>query len=70
MNNCKRSSCCENKTNFWSWWRQKEKTFTVDEVAALLERVKEFNCGAIDDYLSNHVDRVFDEWSQNIKDQS
>lgn len=48
------------KKSFW-WWN-KEKKFTVEEIADLLERVNVFNCGAIDQYLANHVEKVFKEW--------
>jgi hypothetical protein len=44
------------------WWDKKEKTFTLEEVSELLELVKLFNAGAIDQYLTNHVDKVFDKW--------
>jgi len=44
------------------WWWNKEKKFTVEEIADLLERVNTFNCGAIDAYLTNHVEKVFKEW--------
>lgn len=44
------------------WWWKKDKTFTLEEVAELLDRVKVFNAGAIDPYLTNHVDKVFNEW--------
>lgn len=46
---------------FW-WWRSKDRNFTLEEVGDLLERVKVFNAGAIDQYLTNHVERVFNEW--------
>lgn len=52
----------EKKQELFDWWWKKEETFTVKDVEALLEKVKEFNCGAIDQYLSNHVDKVFIEW--------
>jgi hypothetical protein len=49
------------KKNFW-WWGEKDKTYTAEEIRDLLDRVNDFNCGAIDDYLTKHVDKVFDEW--------
>jgi len=47
--------------DFW-WWKTKETTYTQQEVMELLETIKEFNCGAIDQYLSNHVDKAFKEF--------
>ena len=32
-----------------------------------METIKEFNCGAIDGYLTKHVDKVFKEWLKNTK---
>lgn len=52
--------------DFWGWWKEKEKTFTADQVKDLLERVKIFNAGAIDPYLTKHVDKVFEEWASEI----
>jgi len=59
-------SCCCDKTEFWNWWKTTEKTYTAEEVFALLEKVKEFNAGAIDQYLTNHVDKAFDEWRKSL----
>ena len=62
------ADCCQEvKHEFWDWWSKKDRTFTKDEVAALLEEVKTFNCGAIDEYLSRHVDRVFQTWAEKLK---
>lgn len=44
------------------WWSSKDSTFTVEEISQLLAEVKEFNAGAIDEYLTKHVDVVFDKW--------
>jgi len=49
----------EQKREFW-WGKKK---FTVEDIQELLEDVKEFNCGAIDAYLDNHVEKVFKEWA-------
>ena len=43
-------------------WFSSEKKYTADEVRELLERIKDFNCGAIDEYLTKHVDNAFAEW--------
>lgn len=47
---------------FWGWWGNKDVTFTQEDIRCLLERVKEFNAGAIDQYLTEHVDRVYEAW--------
>lgn len=49
---------------FWTWNKKeelKEQSFTIDQVEELLEEVKKFNAGVIDQYLDRHVDRVFKE---------
>lgn len=56
------------KKDFFDWWFEQEKTFTSDEVKCLLERIKEFNAGAIDPYLTKHVDKVFNEWANEIEE--
>lgn len=56
-----------NRKELFDWWRKKEETFTVKDVEELLETVKVFNCGAIDQYLSNHVDKTFVEWLESKK---
>lgn len=52
------------KKDFWGLWKKKKKTFTSEEVKELLEKVKVFNAGAIDPYLTKHVDKVFEEWAK------
>jgi len=52
------------KKDFWTPWEKKKKTFTSEQVKYLLERVKEFNAGAIDAYLTKHVDNVFEAWAK------
>jgi len=47
------------KKNLFGWGQKK---FTKEQIEELLERVKQFNAGCIDEYLSNHVDKVYDEW--------
>lgn len=53
------------KKDFWGSWKKKDKTFTSEQVRELLDGVKEFNAGAIDAYLTKHVDKVFEEWAKN-----
>ena len=43
-----------------------DRKFTEDEIKILLEKVVEFNAGAIDEYLTNHVHRAFDEWKKEL----
>lgn len=52
------------KKDFWGSWGKKQKTFTSEQVRELLEAVKKFNAGAIDPYLTKHVDKVFEEWAK------
>lgn len=47
---------------FWGWWEDKETTFTKADIDELLSRIKEFNAGAIDAYLTKHVDDVYSSW--------
>jgi len=58
-------NCCERK-EFWDWFIKTERTYTAAEVTDLLEKVKEFNAGAIDEYLTNHVDKSFDAWRKAL----
>lgn len=44
------------------WWK-KERKFTLEEVKELLEKIKGFNCGAIDKYLDHHVEVALKEWA-------
>lgn len=48
--------CCE-------WFKKhRERKFSADEVKDLVERIKQFNAGCIDLYLTQHVDYVLEEW--------
>ena len=53
------------KKDFWTPWAKKQKTFTSEQVKDLLERVKVFNAGAIDAYVTKHVEKVFEEWAKD-----
>ncbi len=59
----------KNERNLFGWFSG-EKKFTVQEVKQLLESVKEFNCGAIDQHLTKHVDTAFANWltQHNVTD--
>mgnify|MGYP000498255512 CR=1 FL=1 len=52
------------KAAFWGWWSSKEATYTAKDIELLLSRIKQFNAGAVDEYLTNHVDKVYTEWLQ------
>ena len=56
----------EDKKELLDWFF--ERTFTAKEVKVLVERVKEFNAGCIDEYLSNHVDQAFVAWLEDMKE--
>jgi len=49
------------KTNVW--WKpwENDNVYSVEDVKELVEQVKAFNAGCIDEYLSEHVDKVFAE---------
>ena len=57
----------EDRKELFGWFIESEKKFTVDEVRDLVERVKVFNAGCIDQYLSDHVDQVFEAWLEELK---
>lgn len=44
-----------------------KKKYTQEEIEKLLEDVKKFNAGAVDEPLSRHVDKVFAEWLETHK---
>lgn len=52
----------------FDWFWKKEKKFGVEEIRLLLEDIKQFNCGAIDEYLSRHVDEAFEKWLESHKE--
>jgi len=51
------------KKEFFGWLG---RDYTKAEVEDLLERIKKFNAGAIDEYLTNHVHKVFEEWVKEL----
>lgn len=55
------------KKDFWWWFEEKEVTFTTEQVKELCEEIKKFDAGAIDPYLTNHVDKVVDKWLEKYK---
>lgn len=52
------------KTQLFGWGETK---YTESQIKVLLDHIKDFNCGAIDQYLTKHVDRVFKEWVKENK---
>jgi len=55
---------------FWDMiWGESEKTYTKAEIEHLLEKIKRFNAGAIDKYLSEHVDKVYHMWLLDNEDE-
>ena len=58
----------DQKKQLFDWiFKSPEKTYTVQEVKELVEAIKVFNAGAIDEYLTKHVDEVFNEWLESHK---
>lgn len=54
----------EKKEFIFGWGDRK---FTEDEIKVLLDYILRFNAGAIDEYLTNHVHRAFEEWKQEME---
>jgi hypothetical protein len=54
----------EEKKELFGWFAKK---YTGEEVKELLDEVKKFNCGAIDEYLTKHVDSAFEAWVERHK---
>jgi hypothetical protein len=57
------------KKELFDWFCKKEKTFTVTEINDLVEKIKVFNAGAIDQYLTNHVDETYEAWLEAQKEK-
>ncbi len=57
------------KKELFDWFFTKGQTFTIEDVKYLIEQIKVFNAGAIDQYLSNHVDKVYEEWLEKHKEE-
>lgn len=38
------------------------KSYKEEDIKRLLEMIKTFNAGAVDDPLSKHIDEVYKEW--------
>lgn len=57
------------KKNFLGRIFKKEQKFTLEQVQELVEKIKEFNSGAIDHHLTKHVDNAFQEWIKKEKNK-
>lgn len=57
----------DKKVELFGWMFGGDKKFTAEDVKKLIESVKEFNAGCIDEYLSKHVDKVFKKWLEEHK---
>ena len=55
------------KKELFDWFCKKEKKFTVTEINDLVEKIKGFNAGAVDQYLTNHVDKTYETWLEGKK---
>lgn len=51
----------------WFDWLKTEKKFTAGQIQTLIEKIKEFNAGAVDKYLTKHVDDAFNQWVNDNK---
>ena len=47
-----------------------ESTIKIEDVERLVEKIKEFNAGVIDNFLSKHCDAVFEEWKKSMEGES
>ena len=57
----------QEQKNLFGWFEENEQLFTVEQVKELVCRIKVFNAGAIDQYLTNHVDHCLDKWLCELK---
>ena len=49
------------KKDLW-WWGKKK--YSAEEIQKLVEKIKEWSSGAIDDYEEKYIDEVFEEWKE------
>lgn len=52
----------EERKELLNWFWKKEQKFSLDEVRDLVDRICDFNCGAIDLYLTRHAKHTLEEW--------
>lgn len=50
------------RKELFDWFWKKETKFSIDEVRNLVDRICEFDCGAIDEYLTRHAEKTFEAW--------
>ena len=58
----------DQKMELMDWFFKEEPTFTSEDVKILIDEIKKFNAGVIDEYLNNHVDQVFEKWIKDFKE--
>ena len=47
----------------WTWlFGDGVTVYRRDEIDDLVEQIKKFDAGAIDEYMSKHVDKVYARW--------
>lgn len=52
---------------FFNWFKPVKPTgYTDEDLESLIKEIKTFNAGVIDEYLDNHVDKVFTEWKIKV----
>lgn len=54
--------------SFWKWiFGKTETTYTQEQIDDLVARIKRFDAGAVDEYLTRHVDKAYTEWLEHHK---
>ena len=57
--------------SIWTWlFGDGTIVYTREEVDDLIEKIKEFDAGAIDEYLSEHVNTVYIHWLSKYRRES
>lgn len=46
-----------------------QDSISIAQVTDLVEKIKQFNAGVIDQFLSKHVDETFENWLKQIKEE-
>lgn len=46
-----------------------QDSISIAQVTELVEKIKQFNAGVIDQFLSKHVDETFENWLKQIKEE-
>jgi conjugal transfer/entry exclusion protein len=57
--------------SFWTWlFGDGTTVYTKEDIDDLVEQIKKFDAGAIDEYLSQHVDSVYARWLTTYRRES